>query len=119
MPDASAMKRQLGRAEGFEAAVCVIILNYNGWRYTVECLESLGHLEYGNWWVVVVDNGSTNDTVERLRATDKGKDRGRKPVQGARLEKTRAARRVGERVARRKPREGMIQWVWNGVGGVT
>lgn len=52
--------------------VAIVILNYNGWRYTVECLESLGHLDYRDWWVVVVDNGSTDDSVERLRAWARG-----------------------------------------------
>lgn len=52
--------------------VGIVVLNYNGWRYTVECLESLGHLEYPDWWVVVVDNGSTDNSVERIRAWARG-----------------------------------------------
>lgn len=56
-------------------SVAVIVLNYNGWEYTVECLESLGHLDYENWWVVLVDNGSSDDSVERIRDWARGEVR--------------------------------------------
>ena len=56
-------------------SVAIVILNYNGWRYTVECLESLGHLDYPRWWVVLVDNGSNDDSVEQLRAWARGEVR--------------------------------------------
>ncbi len=52
--------------------MAILILNYNGWRYTVECLESLGHLWYRNFWVVLVDNGSTDYSVDRIRAWARG-----------------------------------------------
>jgi len=29
--------------------VAIVILNYNGWQYTVGCLESHGHLTILNW----------------------------------------------------------------------
>jgi GT2 family glycosyltransferase len=50
----------------------VLILNYNGWRFTLECLESLGHLRYRDFWVVLVDNGSTEDSVDQIRAWARG-----------------------------------------------
>jgi GT2 family glycosyltransferase len=53
-------------------SVAIVIVNYKGWRYTVECLESLGHLDYPHWYAVVVDNGSTDDSVERIRAWARG-----------------------------------------------
>lgn len=46
--------------------VAIIILNWNGWRDTIECLESLRQLTYQNYQVVIVDNGSTDESVSRL-----------------------------------------------------
>jgi len=47
--------------------VAIIVLNWNGWRDTIECLESLQQITYPNYQVIVVDNGSTDDSVLRLR----------------------------------------------------
>jgi len=47
--------------------VAVIVLNWNGWRDTLECLASLEKLDYPNYQVVVVDNGSTDGSEERIR----------------------------------------------------
>ncbi len=38
--------------------VFIIILNWNGWRDTVECVESLKKIDYPNYKIVIVDNGS-------------------------------------------------------------
>lgn len=43
-----------------------IILNWNGWRDTARCLASLRSATYANMCVLVVNNGSTDDSVERL-----------------------------------------------------
>jgi GT2 family glycosyltransferase len=48
--------------------VCCVIVNWNGWRDTLDCLASLREQEYGNLQVLVVDNGSTDDSVERIRS---------------------------------------------------
>ncbi len=47
--------------------VCIIILNWNGWKDTLECLASLEKLDYPNYEVVVVDNGSTDGSESRIR----------------------------------------------------
>jgi GT2 family glycosyltransferase len=47
--------------------VCVI-LNWNGWQDTVACLDALRQANYTNLTTIVVDNGSTNDSVERIQA---------------------------------------------------
>jgi GT2 family glycosyltransferase len=47
--------------------VCTIVLNWNGWRDTAACLASLQRLRYDNNHVLVVDNGSTDDSVSHLR----------------------------------------------------
>ncbi len=48
--------------------VYVILLNWHGWRDTIACLDSLASLDYTNNHVLVVDNGSTNDSVTRIHA---------------------------------------------------
>ena len=61
------------RSKGAQSRlVGILVLNYNGWRYTLECLESLGHLRYRDFWVILVDNGSTDDSVDQLRAWARG-----------------------------------------------
>ncbi len=39
--------------------VYIVILNYNGSRDTIECLESILKLNYGNYQVLIVDNSET------------------------------------------------------------
>jgi GT2 family glycosyltransferase/2-polyprenyl-3-methyl-5-hydroxy-6-metoxy-1,4-benzoquinol methylase len=46
--------------------VVAIILNWNGKEDTLECLASVGPLDYQNYEVVVVDNGSTDDSVDAI-----------------------------------------------------
>ena len=47
--------------------VDVITLTWNQRQDTLECLESLGHLTYANYRIILVDNGSTDGTVEAVR----------------------------------------------------
>ncbi|WP_224982632.1 glycosyltransferase family 2 protein [Geomonas agri] len=47
--------------------VYVVVVNWNGWRDTLECLESLRALSYSPLSVIVCDNGSTDDSLHRLR----------------------------------------------------
>ena len=46
--------------------VSVIVLNYNGRRFLEACLRSLERTRYDNFRVIVVDNGSTDGSVEML-----------------------------------------------------
>ena len=50
-----------------EDLACVILVNWNGWRDTLQCLESCAKLAYPHLEIIVVDNGSTDDSVARLR----------------------------------------------------
>lgn len=47
--------------------VSIIIVNWNGRRYLNECLTSVFHQTYPNYDVILVDNGSTDGSVEFVR----------------------------------------------------
>ena len=47
--------------------VSIIILNWNGWKDTIECLESLYQIEYLNYNIIVVDNASTDNSVDKIK----------------------------------------------------
>ena len=55
------------------AKVAIIILNWNGWEDTIECLESLYQITYPNYEVIVVDNSSQNESIERIKGYAEGK----------------------------------------------
>ena len=63
-------------ASAASAKTGVVILNWNGWRHTVRCLESLCRLNGGNAWLVVCDNGSRDDSVQRIRSWAQGRGLG-------------------------------------------
>lgn len=42
--------------------VSVIVCSYNGAKTLAQCLESLGKIDYPNFEVILVDDGSTDDT---------------------------------------------------------
>lgn len=52
--------------------VSIIILNWNGCRDTVECLESLYRISYPNYDVILVDNGSMNGSLEAIEKYAEG-----------------------------------------------
>jgi GT2 family glycosyltransferase len=46
--------------------VYVILVNWNGWQDTVECIGSLMQLQYDNFKILVCDNGSDNDSINKI-----------------------------------------------------
>lgn len=52
--------------------VYVILVNWNGWKDTIECLESLYRLNYPNFTVVICDNASSNNSIEHIKAWARG-----------------------------------------------
>ncbi|MGB8707155.1 MAG: glycosyltransferase family 2 protein [Dehalococcoidia bacterium] len=48
--------------------ISIILLNWNGFEDTAECLESLKKITYPNYEVIVVDNASSGDDVRILKA---------------------------------------------------
>jgi GT2 family glycosyltransferase len=47
--------------------VAVVVLNWNGWKDTIACVESLQKLDYGDFQILLVDNGSTDGSADHLR----------------------------------------------------
>lgn len=52
--------------------VYIIVLNWNGWRDTIECLESVFRLDYPDYKVVVCDNDSSDGSLDRIRRWARG-----------------------------------------------
>lgn len=48
-------------------AVYILLLNYRGANDTLACLDSLRQLIYPNYQVVVIDNASPDDSLQRLQ----------------------------------------------------
>jgi len=53
--------------------VYILILNWNGWRDTIECLESVFRNDYPNYKVIVCDNNSSDDSVKKITNWAEGK----------------------------------------------
>ncbi|MDR3125887.1 MAG: glycosyltransferase family 2 protein [Candidatus Nomurabacteria bacterium] len=54
--------------------VAVVILNYKGWRDTVNCLKALRRSTYKNYQIILIDNGSHDESVEKLDKVVKSGD---------------------------------------------
>lgn len=48
-------------------SVAVVLVTWNNGKDTLECLESLSHLQYPNYSVIVVDNGSSDGSGELIK----------------------------------------------------
>lgn len=57
---------------GKSSLVYVVLLNYNGTQDTVECIQSLLQLDYPNYRILVIDNGSAASCVEEVKKTFPG-----------------------------------------------
>ena len=57
--------------------VTIVLLNYNGWRDTTECRESLLKQTTLQWRAIVADNGSEDDSLVQLErwTTDRKADK--------------------------------------------
>src|SRR6266576_5110888 len=49
-------------------SVGIVTVNWNGWKDTLEFLDSATRLTYPNFKIVVVDNGSSDESEPRLRS---------------------------------------------------
>lgn len=48
--------------------VYILLLNYRGVPQTFDCLDSLRHLDYPNYRILVIDNASPDDSLSKLYA---------------------------------------------------
>jgi hypothetical protein len=48
--------------------VSVVIVNYNGLKYLRKCVTSLLHSDYPFYEIIIVDNGSTDGSVSRIKS---------------------------------------------------
>jgi len=47
--------------------ISIIILNWNGWQDTIECLESVLKLKYDQFNVILIDNNSNDNSVVQIQ----------------------------------------------------
>lgn len=52
--------------------VYIILLNWNGWKDTIHCLESIFRSEYKDFRVIVCDNLSSDGSMEKIESWAKG-----------------------------------------------
>ena len=53
--------------------VSVIVINFNGKKYILNCLKSIFNNHYLNYEVIVVDNGSIDSSIKAIKDTFKNK----------------------------------------------
>ena len=44
----------------------IVILNYNGLEYLPDCLDSVKNINYDNFEIVVIDNNSSDNSIEYI-----------------------------------------------------
>lgn len=77
--DGGSMTQQLdmtsiaGKVE--QPKVAIVMLNWNGWQDTVECLESLYQIDYQRYAIILVDNGSKDGSIQQIRNYAEGKNK--------------------------------------------
>jgi len=47
--------------------IAVIVLNWNNWQDTIDCISSLMKQSYQDFEIVLLDNGSTDGSVEKIK----------------------------------------------------
>ncbi len=47
--------------------VAIIVLNWNGWTDTIQCIESIHRLSNADYDIILVDNRSSDDSIENIR----------------------------------------------------
>lgn len=53
-------------------SVCIVLVNYNTWEDTIECMESVMRSTYPHFQIVVIDNCSTDNSWEQMQKWCRG-----------------------------------------------
>jgi GT2 family glycosyltransferase len=53
-------------SDGAVRRVCIAMLNWNGWKESIACLDSVVESTDGDYGLVLLDNGSTDGSTEHL-----------------------------------------------------
>jgi GT2 family glycosyltransferase len=53
--------------------IYILILNWNNWKDTIECLESVFQTRYPNFQVICIDNASTDDSERMIKEWAEGR----------------------------------------------
>src|SRR3990167_4847987 len=78
------------RTDSMPSRLAVVLVNWNGWRDTIECLESLLPTLPDDARVLVCDNASSDDSLRPL--ADWAKHRAAGPAAFARYDRAHAER---------------------------
>ena len=55
--------------------ISILIANYNNGRYFKQCYDSLLEQSYTNWEAIIVDDCSTDNSVDIIKQLIKGNNR--------------------------------------------
>ncbi len=50
-----------------EPLIYIVLLNWNGYKDTIECVKTLSKVKYKNFKILIVDNASANESVKVLK----------------------------------------------------
>lgn len=51
----------------------IVVLNYNGWQETLSCIDAVLKQSYKNFHILLIDNGSKDESIEKLVAFENNK----------------------------------------------
>lgn len=47
--------------------VAIILVNFNGEKFQNECIQSIKNMDYKDYDIVIIDNGSTDDSIKKAK----------------------------------------------------
>ena len=50
-----------------EQKIGIVLLNYKNYKDTIDCIQSIKKQSYSNYYIIVVDNNSQNESVEEIK----------------------------------------------------
>lgn len=54
-------------------SVLIVVLNFNGWKETLSCIDSVLHQNYNNFHILLIDNGSKDQSLKKLDSFNNNK----------------------------------------------